>query len=161
MGITRWYLLEPKLLESNQPVCCLCTSGILLNRYNLRTSTTLANIRNEFLCSISKDLGGNRNRYFLILTKLEEQVKSSAHYFFACLCHLYWYCSHGKICQLLKILAQHDLVKTDVRVQVVVSWGFFVSLYWYNTVLSLVVGTCLKKSEANNSVLCCSKKRKT
>lgn len=59
-----------------------------LNRYNLRICIMLAKISNEFLCSISKELGRNRNLYFLILTELEQQVESSAHYFFTCLCHL-------------------------------------------------------------------------
>lgn len=68
-----------------------------LGRCNYRVCIMLAKISNEFLCSISKNLGRNRNLYFLVLTKLEEQVKGSAHYFFTCLCHLYWYCSHGKI----------------------------------------------------------------
>lgn len=77
-------------MESNQPVCCLCSSAIQwVYRYNLRICIMLAKISNKFLCSISKDLGRNRNLYFLILTKLEEQVKSSAYYFFTFLRHLY------------------------------------------------------------------------
>lgn len=83
----------------------------------------------------------------LILTKLDRHEKLCILFFHICVTYIDT-AIMVKFRHLLKILAQHDLATTVLRASRV-------------TVLALGVGSCLKKIEANRSVLCCFNRRKT